>query len=574
MSDDKVTCPINDIDTSLPLSKQQKYMQRFNSYSSGVTKAPDLRHVPQGTSPKGARQGRQDEQEIKGVLRTYELDQQTDKEEEDQCEGEEESYCGDCEETQTSQGQKQRNKPRNKITRRRPLLPTPISGKTIDRRGRRIFTDRDQTSFPRDRQFYTKQHRQLLSKIRNSRTGKGTKRQIQQLKRLKQQIKTYRSNKQLGKKTSQKKRNDPLLQFTSILKKNSSRNTISRNVSYRTPMPRLKPTERKTRNGVRVVGSEFLTSISVYTSQSGTFEPTQPGYIIAWVPLNPKLITGTRLATYVSLYQHYRYNHITFEYIPAVPSIQDGSIGMAVTYDPIENWSNLATNPDVLMRIFMSHEGSNISNVYSYGRAFLVRQPDTLKEYFVEEGEDARLEMQGNFVIVAASGFTPYDGAMEQVTLGNIIMHYDCTMTERDVDDELAEPVKYVGVSVTNQFQTLFTSATINAQVFFAAAYFGANFSGRIDGFYMLRLLSPLIDSTTATAVTFNGEIQGTVYPVAGAVFFLYCKTVGGNAYFCQNEDDAMNKNDTSVLLWGVTRPNTNQASLGFDLTFFAYDEQ
>lgn len=259
-----------------------------------------------------------------------------------------------------------------------------------------------------------------------------------------------------GRRLGTKSNNKPISQLPHIKFRNNLKEMreeyigVTRRSGYMKPLEMLQPTvSNTTDDSVIVQGSEFLQFVQVITSGTSHSNPSQPGDILAFVPLNPQLLSGTRLAQMSSLYQKYKFLDITFEFVPSVPSLQDGSLIMLCVYDPTENYSNTTTDPVELMRFALSHQGANLFNVYDYGRSILFDQPDSLQSYFIKEGNSSRQEMQACFLIVAGSSFT---NSTSPLTLGSIVMHYHCKLLVRDIIDPVDTTLSVVdlGISTTN----------------------------------------------------------------------------------------------------------------------------
>jgi len=218
-------------------------------------------------------------------------------------------------------------------------------------------------------------------------------------------------------------------------------------------------------DGLKVTGTEYLTSISVQTT-GNQLVWTQAGQTIYSVPIHPKFFSGTRLLALARLYQKYRYKRITFEYIPTVPSTQDGSIMMYMDYD-IENNISVIGDLDTRLREAMSHLGSRMFNVYTYGRTSL-EDDNQLDSYYFETGIDPRTENQGVLNVIATSTYAPVNSAEGAIiSLGNIIVHYEIELFERGLNND---------PSVTQSGTYEASSAVIN-QVF---AGYGADSPLRI----------------------------------------------------------------------------------------------
>jgi hypothetical protein len=235
-------------------------------------------------------------------------------------------------------------------------------------------------------------------------------------------------------------------------------NSISHNTSIETPMPWMKVSEVPLDgiDGIKVTGTEYVTSIGVRTTGTGATVYTTQGDFIYSQPLHPKFFSGTRLLALARLYQKYKFQKLIFEYVPLVPSTQDGALIMYVQYDVEENIS-VISDPETKLRETMSHLGAKMFNVYTYGRSHL-EDDHQIKMYDFETGNDPRLENQGAFNILAASSFGSPSGEQVDVVLGQILVHYELDLFERGLTDDPSEtvvsPVSFSG-TVTNAFTNI-----------------------------------------------------------------------------------------------------------------------
>jgi hypothetical protein len=219
-------------------------------------------------------------------------------------------------------------------------------------------------------------------------------------------------------------------------------NGVSGNFGYEAPMPWMS-SEVISINGidhVKLRGTEYLTTVEVSTTQV-LDEATNPGDCLFSTPIHPRFFSGTRLLTLTRLYQKYRYIQLLVEYVPIVPSTQDGSLIAYFTYDPNENIF-LQDDEDTRLREAMSHLGAQMFNVYTYGRTS-IHNDDSSEFYFVHIGGDSRLENQGTFNIAAGSTFSPpLSTEATSITLGNLILHYEVELKERGLDEDLSDTFK------------------------------------------------------------------------------------------------------------------------------------
>jgi hypothetical protein len=220
--------------------------------------------------------------------------------------------------------------------------------------------------------------------------------------------------------------------YKAIKQMKKNENSISHNFGYDSPMPWLS-SEITSIDGidhVLVRGSEFLTSVGVFT---GTLNKTNTGDCIYSTPINPVFFSGTRLLNLARVYQKYKFRRLVIEYVPIVPSTQNGSVVSFFTYDPNENIFTL-TDSDTRLREAMSHLGASMTNVYSYARTSIV-QDDQVDSYYCRVDGDSRLEQQGVFYIMAGSSFEGEDVETE-LPLANLIFHYEVELIERGIDED------------------------------------------------------------------------------------------------------------------------------------------
>lgn len=247
--------------------------------------------------------------------------------------------------------------------------------------------------------------------------------------------------------------------------KNERGKGLTRRKGYKEPMSFRQPEEKYTDYGMTVGGSEFLTFLQVYGSgTTSPLAPTQAGDTLYTIPLQPEMMAGTRIEILARNYQKYKWEFVDIEFVPSVPVTQDGSLMMTVVYDPLENTSVTTTDTSELMRMFLSHKGANIFNICDYGRCSLTKQPDTLKNYYVDgNGTDFRDALQAYFLCCAGSSYT--NTSTTGFSAGSFVIHYKIHFYVRDI----VEPVS-LNITGTHIFSELttnntFSSLTVDAAV-------------------------------------------------------------------------------------------------------------
>jgi hypothetical protein len=230
------------------------------------------------------------------------------------------------------------------------------------------------------------------------------------------------------------------------LKKNNKltqqliKNGISQNFVFDTPMPRMDYTIEAMGNSInklRVRGTEYLTTLSVKTTVTGNPLFTQSGDVVYHVPLNPHFFQGLRFVEMVPLYTKHEYRSLVMEYVPIVPSTQNGTLVFFFSHDINENFT-LSMSSDERLRRALAHSQAIDANVYNHVRAIFVDDKQIDGYYNNMEGEP-RFENQGAFYAVAGTSFSPSMLAPESVDLdlGHILVHYDLILEEPNMQNEL-----------------------------------------------------------------------------------------------------------------------------------------
>lgn len=187
--------------------------------------------------------------------------------------------------------------------------------------------------------------------------------------------------------------------------------------------------EVTTHDRTKIIGSEYISSITVNTTLADNARKAGQGEILFRQPMNPIMIPGTRLKQLAEMFQTYDVKHMAFHLCPIVPATQNGSIMMGVTFDPDIDMTSM-TPGESSLRVFMSMENFELINVYQ--PASSIWNHNIMNGLWVRaEDDDARLSVPGHFVVLTASSYTPFDGVAKQMPLYNVFMTYDVEFHNR-----------------------------------------------------------------------------------------------------------------------------------------------
>jgi hypothetical protein len=309
-----------------------------------------------------------------------------------------------------------------------------------------------------------------------------------------------------------------------IMNKLKSGSPVNNNYTFNTPMPRME-TEVTALSGIdkiRMRGTEYLTSISVSTT---ALEPvgTTPGDVLYTLPLNPHFLSGTRLIELTRLYTKYKWRHFTIEYIPVVPSTQNGSVILYFSYDPEEN-NFLLLDQDDRLRRSLAHTGAIDFNVFSYARCTLV-DDKMIDNYFVNLEGDVRLENQGTLYVVAGSSYSPSMLAPteEVLELGQILIHYELELEERSLVQDLSNVISS-SAALSTTLAAMFVNYDVAEAPLYILDTFWTSLIGQLEPWQLIIVIPTitLVSAASAFSVENDNTPDGGVSLfIKGSVWYL-----------------------------------------------------
>jgi len=174
-----------------------------------------------------------------------------------------------------------------------------------------------------------------------------------------------------------------------------------------------KGASKRFKDGIVVEGDDHLEYVAVPTGDG-------VGVVINEIYINPAELGGTRLQQYANLYEKYLFDHLEFEYLPAVGTTQAGALILAYDRD-ISDPTPPSNEQGV--RMYTAMEGARDGNVWSKHtvRARL-QAPDAGYYTNPVAGGDDRLAYQGQFYVAS----TVPTGLAAGSVLGRLRIHYRC----------------------------------------------------------------------------------------------------------------------------------------------------
>jgi hypothetical protein len=178
--------------------------------------------------------------------------------------------------------------------------------------------------------------------------------------------------------------------------------------------------------GLRVTGSEYLTSLVVPTGGPGR------GSCLYSVPINPFVITDARLQLMSQMYTRFIFRRFRVTYEPTAGTQNNGSIMLFGDYDPAQNAS--LAGGDNSLRYAFTHNCRECS-IWEEQSVTITDAPYD-EMLYVDPTEELRWCFQGNFWCLLA-GSTSNTAALE---MGKFILDYEIDFAVPDYGGPLTMP--------------------------------------------------------------------------------------------------------------------------------------
>lgn len=165
-------------------------------------------------------------------------------------------------------------------------------------------------------------------------------------------------------------------------------------------------------------GSEFIRGIAYPPAIGGASSSIPAGGFLALVPANPRFIDGTRIATFLSNFDQFCLEDVTYEYVAGPSFTTPGQLLLAYindVNDPIVEESGVG-----VVRNAYTRAGACMFSVTKNAHIKLGRP--LLKWFYTASEADPSFEMPGMVALINLLDTTTTTDA--SVPLGSLVMHY------------------------------------------------------------------------------------------------------------------------------------------------------
>lgn len=169
-------------------------------------------------------------------------------------------------------------------------------------------------------------------------------------------------------------------------------------------------------------GTELLCAIQVPPTIGGSTSTIPQGGCMAMLPVNPRLIDGSRAAALLSMYDQFSIRSMTFHYTQGTNLTQSGQLLMAYVNDP-EDRIFLETG-FTAVRDAYSRTGSAIFSVRDNSHATIAHP--LLKWYYTGSNAAQQFELPGYIAVFNMIDFS--NATASSVPLGTLSMTYEISV--------------------------------------------------------------------------------------------------------------------------------------------------
>lgn len=190
-----------------------------------------------------------------------------------------------------------------------------------------------------------------------------------------------------------------------------------------------------------LTGSELLSAVAFPPAIGGATSTVPQGGVLAYLPMNPRLIDGCRVAELLKTYNMFCIESIAFEYVQGTNLTQSGQLLMSYINDP-DDLITLESGFTALRDAY-SRVGSQLFSVRENARATMSKP--LLKWYYTGSQADTQFDVPGFLLL---SNMVDVSNATDvSIPLGTLAMHYRIRVRSPSV--EAVSPPTYAAPSAS-----------------------------------------------------------------------------------------------------------------------------
>jgi hypothetical protein len=165
--------------------------------------------------------------------------------------------------------------------------------------------------------------------------------------------------------------------------------------------------------------------------------------------ITPIAFARTRMLQFAPLYQRFRFRKIRFLYEPVAPTTTAGQL---IGFCDFDVNSELPTESEANWNRAAAHEGQVTNQVWEPAAYEMQQDPGFTDLFISPQGDDPRLEVQGEFYLIAATEFPA------EVIAGNILIEYELDLVIPQLAGGLGTCAQNTGLIPDATYTNLFGS--------------------------------------------------------------------------------------------------------------------
>jgi hypothetical protein len=184
-----------------------------------------------------------------------------------------------------------------------------------------------------------------------------------------------------------------------------------------------------TQRSCRMSGTDFVGTVTINAGGGEQYS------LLANYPVSVSAFPGTWLATQSKLWERYRFNRLSFRFVPATATSVACQLVGWIDTDPYDDPLDFGNNESVI-RQALSQYGSSAFNIITPARFDLAQRKDREEYYTGPDRNNLRFTRAGNFFLAQVTRATGFDGKLltDAFECGSLYVDWDVSFETPQID--------------------------------------------------------------------------------------------------------------------------------------------
>lgn len=191
-----------------------------------------------------------------------------------------------------------------------------------------------------------------------------------------------------------------------------------------------------------MTGTDFVGTVTIAAGGGTQYS------ILTTYPVSVSAFPGTWLATQAKLWERYRFNRLSFRFVPATATSVACQLVGWIDTDPYDDPAAFGST-EALVRQALSQYGSSAFNIITPARFDLAQRKDREEYYTGPDKNNLRFTRAGNFYLAQVTRATGFDGKLltDAFECGSIYVDWDVSFETPQIDPpSTADPTEKIEI--------------------------------------------------------------------------------------------------------------------------------